>query len=116
MESSFEQLSAASAGGELDRFIEVDREFHAVHYKASGRESLWDRIIGLRYTAERYTRRGYQIPGITMKDTAASHEQLLAAVRDRDAERARDEITTDLENTFRKISADLRGGDGQPAQ
>lgn len=101
-------LVSAAEADDLERFIEVDREFHAAHYLASGRESLWERIIGLRFTAERYTRRGYQLKGVTMADTAERHARLFAAVEARDPAKAREEITRDLERTFEILHADLR--------
>ena len=103
-----EELTAAAQSNDLEQFIEVDREFHAAHYLASGRESLWERIIGLRFTAERYTRRGYQLKGIMMGDTAKRHANLFSAVEAHDAARARDVLTGDLERTFETLYADLR--------
>jgi len=108
MRRSLEELTAASEAGDLERFIAVDREFHAIHYRASARESLWERIISLRRTAERYTRRGYHIPGISMKDTVDSHTRLFTAVEAGDAEHAKSEMVTDLESTFRGIWSEIR--------
>jgi DNA-binding GntR family transcriptional regulator len=102
------ELTAAAADNDLERFIEVDREFHAAHYLASGRESLWDRIIGLRFTAERYTRHGYQLQGIMMGDTAQRHASLFAAVEAHDSARAKEELTRDLQRTFETLHSDLR--------
>lgn len=104
----FEKMVEAADRDDPVEFIEVDREFHAAHYRASGRESLWDRIIGLRYTAERYTRRGYQTPGLTIQDTVVSHRRLLEAVQERDGERASLEISRDLEQTYQQIWTDLQ--------
>jgi len=114
MRHSLEGLTAASEADDVERFIAVDREFHAVHYRASARETLWERIISLRYTAERYTRRGYQIPGISMKDTVKSHGRLFAAVVAGEAERAKNEMTTDLNNTFQVIWSDVRKREQEP--
>ena len=108
MKASLDVLMEAANANDLDRFIEVDREFHAAHYLASGRESLWERIIGLRFTAERYTRRGYQLKGVMMGDTAQRHADLFAAVESHDSLRAREELTRDLERTFEALHADLR--------
>lgn len=108
MRHSLEGLSAAAKANDLEGFIEVDREFHGAHYLASRRESLWERIIGLRFTAERYTRRGYQIQGIMMSDTAERHANLFASVEARDPARAKVEITRDLTRTFETLYADLR--------
>ena len=103
-----EELTAAAEANEIERFIEVDREFHATHYLGSGRESLWERIIGLRFTAERYTRRGYQLQGIQMGDTAKRHAELFSAVEAHDSARAKQELTQELQRTFETLYADLR--------
>ena len=108
MKQHLEGLGAAAEANDLEAFIEVDRDFHGTHYLASGRESLWERIIGLRYTAERYTRRGYQLKGIMMGDTAERHAHLFSAVEDRDRVRAGEEIRRELQHTFDILYADLR--------
>jgi DNA-binding GntR family transcriptional regulator len=108
MKHRLEELTAAAESSDLEQFIEVDREFHAAHYLASGRESLWERIIGLRFTAERYTRRGYQLQGIMMGDTAERHANLFAAVEAHDSSRAKEVLTNDLRRTFETLYADLR--------
>jgi DNA-binding GntR family transcriptional regulator len=116
MRQWLEELMAAASSNDLDQFIEVDREFHAAHYLASGRDSLWERIIGLRFTAERYTRRGYQLQGIMMGDTAERHAKLFAAVEARDAARAKGELTRDLQRTFKTLYADLRQRESNRSQ
>lgn len=103
-----EELTGAAKSNDLANFIEVDREFHAAHYLASGRESLWERIIGLRFTAERYTRRGYQLKGIMMGDTAERHADLFRAVEAHDSAQAKEILTQELERTFQTLYADLR--------
>ena len=97
------ELGEAAAAGDIDRFLEVDRAFHRVHYLASGRESLWDRILSLRSAAERYTRLGYGLPGSDLKETAKRHRALMRAVEQRDGQAAEREIVSDLNQTFKTV-------------
>ncbi len=103
-------LAAAAEGDDLDGFVDIDRAFHRAHYLASGREGLWERIISLRYAAERYTRIGYRIPGIAMDDTVRTHTELFEAVERHDGERAEELIVTDLRVAFEQIWAALEDG------
>jgi DNA-binding GntR family transcriptional regulator len=105
LRSNLAELGEAARAQDIDRFIEVDRRFHHTHYTAAGRERLWSRIINLRTTAERYTRLGYQLPGIGLTDTVNSHTRLFNAVERRDGERARHEIVSDLTNTYDIVRA-----------
>jgi DNA-binding GntR family transcriptional regulator len=103
----FDALSAAAEADELDTFIEADRHFHRIHYLASGRQGLWNRIITLRTGAERYTRLGYSLPTVGMADTVKSHRRLLRAIEEHDGERAEDEMVTDLRRTFEAVHLKL---------
>ena len=101
------ELGEAAAAGDIDRFLEVDREFHRIHYLASGRDTLWERILSLRFAAERYTRLGYELPGIDMKATTKRHRALMRAVEHRDGAAAEREIVSDLTMTFETVHARL---------
>ena len=99
------ELAEAAAAGDVGRFLDVDRDFHRIHYLASGRESLWDRILSLRSAAERYTRLGYALPGSDLKETAKRHRVLMRAVEQRDGKAAEREIVSDLNKTFKVVHA-----------
>lgn len=100
-----DELAAAARSGDVDLFIDVDRKFHRVHYLATRRERLWERIISLRTTAERYTRLGYGLPEVGLNETLERHRSLFEAVEQRDGARARDEIVTDLTRTYESVRA-----------
>lgn len=105
LQARFDELAEAAKAGDVDRFIDVDRQFHRVHYLATRRERLWERIIGLRTTAERYTRLGYDLPDVGLLDTLQRHQLLFDAVRERDGQRARTEIVSDLTQTYESVRA-----------
>src|SRR5262249_34894725 len=88
----FAALERAAEANDVDAFVLADRAFHQTHYLASGRQSLWDRIIQLRWAAERYTRLGYRLPGVGMAETVTAHRRLLDAVVRRDGTTAAREI------------------------
>ncbi|HEX3801723.1 MAG TPA: GntR family transcriptional regulator [Solirubrobacteraceae bacterium] len=88
MERLLGLLSDAAEAHDIVNFIELDREFHRVHYQASGRERLWERIIALRYAAERYTRLTYEDLPHEMTDGIPRHAELLDLIRARDADGA----------------------------
>lgn len=113
MRTQLAGLAEAAEGNNLDGFVDIDRAFHRAHYLASGREGLWERIISLRYAAERYTRIGYRIPGIAMDDTVRTHTELFEAVERHDGERAEELIVTDLRVAFEQIWAALKDGKGE---
>jgi DNA-binding GntR family transcriptional regulator len=107
MAAALAAMDAATEQGDLDEFLRRDREFHRAHFLASGRESLWNRIITMRYAAERYSRLGFQLPGIGMAETVRTHSRVLDAVRDRDGARARRELLADLEASFPPVYEEL---------
>lgn len=105
--TEYDRMVAAADAANVDDFIQADRAFHRVHFLASGRQSLWERIISLRSAAERYTRLGYQLPNVDMHDAARSHLRLMQAIEARDGELAKALIGTDLNRTFRAVHAEL---------
>jgi DNA-binding GntR family transcriptional regulator len=94
------QMTSAAQEGDVDRFYTVDRRFHLVHYSASGRRSLVNRIMHLRLSSERYARAAYALPRVSMKDTLRTHRALLAAVRARDGDRCAAVVNDDLTRTL----------------
>ena len=100
MESQLAAMQDGYEAGDIEAFLEHDREFHRVHYLASGRETLWERIISLRFAAERYTRAAYLLPRGGMADTLASHRLLVETARSHEGERAAEILRADLRRTF----------------
>jgi len=74
---------------------------------ASGRPNLWDRIIGLRAAAERYTRLGYNLPSVDMHDAVRSHRGLLLAMESHDGDLAKAMTGNDLTRTFHAVYDEL---------
>ena len=105
LKERLDELAEAAKAGDVDQFIDVDRKFHRVHYLATRRERLWERIISMRTTAERYTRLGYDLPEVGLTDTLERHRTLFEAVKNRDGARARNEIVTDLTRTYESVRA-----------
>lgn len=101
-------MERAAGKQDVDAFLEADRAFHRTHYLASGRERLWQRVIELRYAAERYTRIGYGLRDVGMTDVVARHARLLEAVERRDGEKAGELIARDLQRTYETVSLVLR--------
>lgn len=100
MERLLEEMGSAVESGDIDLFYERDREFHFTHYSASGRESLVRLIMSLRVSSERYARAAYTLPNVSMKDTLATHGNLLTAVSERDGARCAEVLQQDLRRTL----------------
>jgi DNA-binding GntR family transcriptional regulator len=100
MSDLLNQMASAAQEGDVDRFYMLDRRFHLIHYSASERQSLVDRIVHLRLSSERYARAAYVMPRVSMRETLKTHRELLAAVRARDAERCAAVLSDDLMRTL----------------
>jgi DNA-binding GntR family transcriptional regulator len=107
MSARLDEMAAASKAGDVDAFLTADRAFHEIHYRASGRDRLWSRVINLRLAAERYTRAAYKLPKGGLADTVRSHRELLKAVKKHDGARSEAIITEDLERTYDSLAAEL---------
>jgi DNA-binding GntR family transcriptional regulator len=94
------QMGSAAQEGDIDLFYTLDRRFHLLHYSASGRQSLVDRIMHLRLSSERYARAAYALPRVSMRETLKTHRELLAAVRARDGDRCAAVLNDDLTRTL----------------
>jgi DNA-binding GntR family transcriptional regulator len=115
MRESLAEMCRSAKREDVDAFLTVDRAFHRAHYLASGRDRLWERIIGLRYTAERYTRLGYTLPSVGLEDTIESHEAILEAIAARDGEAAQRLVEDDLRRTYEAVFAHLSASALAPA-
>lgn len=108
MSELFADLERCNREGDVDGFLTADRAFHEVHYRASGRDRLWERVITLRLAAERYTRVAYGLPRGGLADTVKSHRELLRAVRQHDGAKAESIIKRDLKRTYESLARDLK--------
>jgi DNA-binding GntR family transcriptional regulator len=115
MESALAAMEEAEGRSDIDDFLQADRDFHRAHFLASGRESLWNRIINMRYTAERYSRLGFQLPGSGMAETLRSHREVLDAVKVHDGARARQVLVDDLNASFGPVYGELCKRAQEPA-
>jgi DNA-binding GntR family transcriptional regulator len=114
MRAALDAMHVAAEARDVDAFLGADREFHRAHYLASGRESLWERIISIRHAAERYSRISHQLPGVGMPETVASHERIIEAVRRGDVDRAAYELVQDFRGSYDAVrQVLLAGSDGR---
>jgi len=84
MEKHLAAMEAAAGAALVDAYIEADWAFHAAHFRASGRERLWLRILALRRESERYTRLSFERDPGRMIRNARLHRELLEHVKARD--------------------------------
>jgi GntR family transcriptional regulator, rspAB operon transcriptional repressor len=108
MKARLDEMNVANRVGDINAFLDADRSFHQIHYLASGRPRLWERIISLRHSAERYTRAAYELPIGGMKDTLKSHKAIWTAVRAHDGNEAERILREDLQSTYESMSRHLR--------
>ena len=104
---AIEQMAVAAEAENVEAFLAADREFHRVHYEASSRPRLWERIGALRSAAERYIRLGYELPDVDMSETLRGHRAVLAAIEARNGSAAREAIRDDLQRTFQTVHRKL---------
>jgi DNA-binding GntR family transcriptional regulator len=100
MERLLGEMARAAKAADIDLFYERDHRFHLVHYSATGRTSLVRRIMNLRIASERYARVAYVMPKVSLKDTLATHQDLMDAVADRDGKRCEQVLKDDLLRTL----------------
>lgn len=104
------RMDQAASQGDVEGFLAADHDFHRIHYEASGRPRLWERIESLRSAAERYIRLGYQLPEVDMSGTVRGHKVILDAIDARDGSAARIAIREDLQRTYATVRAQLLAG------
>jgi DNA-binding GntR family transcriptional regulator len=107
MNDTMDRMSESIETYDVDAFIAADRDFHRIHYLASGRTRLWERIISLRYVAERYSRVGFTLPGLRLPDVLLQHQEILHAVSNHDGATAQRIVEDDLRATYHGIFASL---------
>jgi DNA-binding GntR family transcriptional regulator len=97
------EMSAAVKEQDIERYLRADRELHEVQYLAAGRPGLWERIKGLRYSGERYTRLSYRELPHELPSSIARHEELVECLVHHDAEGAEAWVSSTLNRVPRRI-------------
>lgn len=96
MKEHLRQMAVAAEVHDIDAFLLADRQFHRVHYDAAHRPRLAERITGLRYACERYTRLSYRMLPGEMELAIPRHAHLIDHLQEHDAESAAEWISTVL--------------------
>jgi DNA-binding GntR family transcriptional regulator len=80
---------AAEQTGNSDEYYYANAEFHRLIYEASGNGFLAENAHALQRRLKPYRRLQLRVPG-RLNSSLAEHEEVLAAIRARDDDRARD--------------------------
>lgn len=91
------ELAKCVESGDVERYVELDTEFHATVYRASRNERLAPIINSLREQIQRFRTRSLSNPG-RMKMALEEHRKLVEAIGDRDVERARQLAAEHIDN------------------
>lgn len=91
------ELAECVETGDVERYVELDTEFHDTVYKASRNDRLAPIISSLREQIQRFRTRTLSTPG-RMREALEEHRGLVEALGDRDAERARQQAADHIDN------------------
>jgi DNA-binding GntR family transcriptional regulator len=84
-------------GGDLDKVVEIDTDFHTLLYKASRNYRLSQIINNLREQIQRFRTTSLSYPG-RMKVAVEEHRRIVEAISSRDGELARKLAQEHIEN------------------
>lgn len=93
-----EQMQAATQAGDLHHFMQLNRSFHMRIYQAIGNQHLLQTIQSLWERSELYRYR-YMFVAHNAAQVHAEHAELVAALEQRDAARAREIAKRHIHNT-----------------
>jgi GntR family transcriptional regulator, rspAB operon transcriptional repressor len=96
------QMEAAIGASDLNRFLDLDLQFHAIHYAAAQRPRLAQRIQALKRLGTPYTRRA-RLTLARTEYTRDFHLRLLEACATHDGELAERLLREDLDFTVRYL-------------
>ncbi len=82
-----EGIARATHSRDVQQLTTLNREFHQAIYQAARNASLAELLNRLHYAVQRFRQSTLSIPE-RAQEALEEHEQLVAAIRDRDAERA----------------------------
>ena len=85
--ATIDRQREAAASGDRDRFHEQDEAFHAAVAEAAGYPGVWTLVQTVKTQVDRYRRLTLPVPG-RMTAVIAEHENVLAAIRTRDPDKA----------------------------
>ncbi|CDZ56956.1 GntR family transcriptional regulator [Neorhizobium galegae] len=89
LEGAQAACAAAQQAGNSDDYYYANAEFHRLIYEASGNGFLAENAHALQRRLKPYRRLQLRVPG-RVNSSLSEHEEVLAAIRDRDDARARD--------------------------
>ncbi|WP_105404932.1 GntR family transcriptional regulator [Neorhizobium sp. T7_12] len=89
LEAAQAACAAAQQAGNSDDYYYANAEFHRLIYEASGNGFLAENAHALQRRLKPYRRLQLRVPG-RVNSSLSEHEEVLAAIRDRDDARARD--------------------------
>ena len=107
MEDMLQQTVEALQQADHTRALELNRKFHAILYKASRQQRLYEQIINHLDLSELY-RRMYFIVKHLHANTVAEHKELLEILRQGDAEGAEQHTRINLQQTASTLINFLR--------
>lgn len=124
LHEAFEKMGASRARGDVAAFSRWDREFHRLHFAASGRPALVKKILDYWDGSRRIYAMSPRTPN-SMEPAYEAHRAILEALDDRDARAAERHTRIHTEQAAERILAVLRDlrplgeaagqGDGQPS-
>lgn len=97
LEQAAKDFERAIEGGDLTEMAETDKEFHEIIYQVSGNKCLIQMQATLREQVYRY-RMEYLKEENVRRALVEEHGQILKAIRERDAEKAKGIIYRHIEN------------------
>ncbi|MGA0607378.1 GntR family transcriptional regulator [Phenylobacterium sp. VNQ135] len=110
--SNIDEQEAALAGGDLQRFYELDEALHALIFEALGLARVTRFLESARAPLDRM-RRLVLPKGERPQDTLREHRWLVEAIRAGDPELAGAAMRTHLNKVTEAVEAQLRSGDAE---
>ena len=109
LEQAAKGFEEAIQGGDLTEMAEADKNFHEIIYSVSGNKCLIEMQANLREQVYRY-RMEYLKEENVRKILVEEHGQIVDAIRERDAEKAKNIIYRHIENQRVGIIRSIRVG------
>lgn len=109
LEQAAKGFEEAIQGGDLTEMVEADKNFHEIIYSVSGNKCLIEMQANLREQVYRY-RMEYLKEENVRKILVEEHGQIVDAIRERDAEKAKNIIYRHIENQRVGIIRSIRVG------
>ncbi|WP_425059658.1 HTH-type transcriptional repressor RspR [Sporomusa carbonis] len=100
------EIGELIGGGDTDKIVEIDSQFHDVLYRASRNDRLVGIINNLREQFTRFRSISIQYPG-RMEKSIEEHRRLVEAIASRDTELAQQIAREHMENSEQTLLQDL---------